>query len=369
MGQLTDGLDTSLGVEDLAAGYRSRRAERFADREYLARISSLPRCRVCGSRMIDATAGSDLKRSSGGVCHLTNFMLCGSAWACPVCSAKIRFTRAGEVLQVLAAALAEGHGELFATQTIPHGLHQALKPLIDGVTKAFHASLKGRPGRQLKADFGVTGYVRALEVTHGYVNGWHPHLHTVFITEEPTTPSTASEFRHALYPLWCNAVTALGFGKPNATHGVDVQRVHDVDGLSSYLAKIENPEGVSRELVWSDRKKGRNGNRSYFQIVGDARRNGDLTDVPIIHEHEAATRRKRIVDMSRGLKARYSLVERTDEDIAAEEIGGETLLHIDTGLVRLLVKQRGAVAELLDRAETGGAVAAKQFLDTVLEAK
>ena len=42
-------------------------------------------------------------RSNSGIAHYAGLTTCGSIWACPVCSAKIRNTRALEISAATAA--------------------------------------------------------------------------------------------------------------------------------------------------------------------------------------------------------------------------------------------------------------------------
>lgn len=38
-----------------------------------------------------------------------------------------------------------------------------------------------KPIRNLVKRFGQVGDIQALEITYSFVNGWHPHLHILFI--------------------------------------------------------------------------------------------------------------------------------------------------------------------------------------------
>ena len=366
MDQLTDRLVTGLGPEDLRREAAARRTERWADREFLQVVTVNPRCRYCGTRRIDASQARALKLTPGNVAYIGNVMACGLVWGCPVCGAKIRFTRAGEVLQVLAGNLSAGGGSLFLTSTVPHSGHHRLAPLVETVTRGWNSASSFRAGRTLFADLGINGYVRALEVTHGWKNGWHPHLHIALLLSEPTTQALADELHDRFFPLWRDAITAAGLAAPTAEHGVDVRQVTHVAGIADYLSKVEGADAFSREIVYANHKKGRNGNRSYAQILRDARLTGDMDDVALINEYERAMKGRRLVQMSRGLKARWLVEEKTDQEIASEVVGGETLMLIDEGMWRALRRERGSIAELLNVTEVGGAEAAKQFVWKVM---
>ena len=52
----------------------------------------------------------------------------------------------------------------------------------------------GRTWRDAKKDFGVRGFVRAWEVTHG-PNGWHCHYHVLLFLARPLTPARVAELQ------------------------------------------------------------------------------------------------------------------------------------------------------------------------------
>src|ERR1051326_1873296 len=100
----------------LAPAWLDRREARYRLRASLRRVSSLRRLASCGLPL----GGPMLVRSIGMTHYYAGMSTCGSGWACPVCSAKIRYHRADEASRAVVAALNQGFGALFVTRTIPH---------------------------------------------------------------------------------------------------------------------------------------------------------------------------------------------------------------------------------------------------------
>ena len=67
--------------------------------------------------------------SNAGVCHYAGLATCGSIWACPVCSAKIRNTRAEEISAAAARWDLAGNSVYMITLTAPHDLGMKLSAL------------------------------------------------------------------------------------------------------------------------------------------------------------------------------------------------------------------------------------------------
>ena len=123
--------------------------------------------------------GVKLWRGASGA-WFSGLMQCKSKWICPVCAAKIARASADELQRGIDYALETGHGVLMVTLTFPHGRADVLADLLVTFKKKALRNLKsGRDYQALMRDFGIIGEVRALEVTHGDDNGWHPHTHAI----------------------------------------------------------------------------------------------------------------------------------------------------------------------------------------------
>jgi hypothetical protein len=330
----------------------SRRHVRHAQREVLWAESRIERVRKCG-RVPVTDHGHVAIRDNGGVAHYTGLATCGSIWACPVCSAKIRNSRALDI-SVGAAKWDRAENSVYMiTLTMPHDYGLPLAKLIPAIADGFRAVISGRAWVKLRAALGVAGTIRSMEVTHG-VNGWHPHLHVlVFIDGDPGAAGLAALAAH-VRRVWARHITKAGYRLPNE-HGVDIQRCASANEAGQYIAKTQDGRSAGNEVARGDMKSGRNGGRTPFEILDDFRWTGDGADLQLWHEYERATRGRQAIAWSKGLRELLGLAdEQTDEQLAAAEIGGEDLAVITTPQWKRIIAVPGLAAYLLDRAEAGG---------------
>jgi hypothetical protein len=111
-------------------------------------------------------------------------------------------------------------------------------------------------------------------------------------------------------------------------------------------------------MARADMKRGRKASRMPFEVAEGAAA-GLADDVELWHEYEYGAHGIRAMYWSNGLRALLgALVElddRTDEEIAAEEVGGEgvALIPAETWY-RAVLRYRGRALQLLQAAEAGG---------------
>lgn len=328
---------------------RQARAIRYSQRELLNGLSAIPRIQACGRfRAVDEHGVGIVQNPSSGRCHYRNVQLCASVHACPVCSAAIRRGRADEIMQAASRHLELGGGLEFATFTLPHDRGDELGALLTAIGKAYRAVVSGKTAQKRSEAYGLDGSIRALEVNHG-PNGWHPHYHVLLFTRTPLGARARQELRRSLSVAWAGAIQKQGYRRPSVRRGVDVRRVHAVAGIGRYVAKVAN------ELTRVDLKKGRWGtHRSAWQILSDLHRDGDTADLALWWEYELATKGKRAVFWSHGLKGRYGVGEQSDDELAAENVGGEELATVSPALWPIVSKVRGLRHELLRVGEEEG---------------
>lgn len=341
-----------------------RRARRFGQREVLWTITTLPRVKKCG-RTTNGNVGDGLAAvvMNAGVAHWSGFCTCGSIWACPVCSAKIRATRADEIARAVARHLTEGGTAWMVTLTARHKRHHNLDPLFDAVANGWRKLLSGRAwagdtkrGVLGERDrLGVRGNIRSLEVTYGTRNGWHPHLHVVLLLKNETT----QELAYAIDrwdKTWRSWMKKKGF-EPSKEHGVKWSKVTTPEEAGEYIAKVQEGKGhLGHEMARGDMKSGKLGTLAPFEMLEYLRVTGDMAVVPIWKEYEKGTFRRRAITWSRGLRAELldDEPELTDEEVAAEDIGGETWALLSGESLKAMRRVPGLQAKILQTAETGG---------------
>jgi hypothetical protein len=327
----------------------------------------------CGRSAIAGGVGVIL---NGGVAHLSGVATCGKIHLCPVCSAKIRAARSEEIDTVTAAWQAAGHGLAMMTLTLRHYRRMPLgttrKRKRGGLVGVQHdawitafGSRAGKMWQRLQTDHGIVGYVRVWECTVGADHGWHPHFHVLLFTSAPWSRDRADAFEGAARARWIRSVQRAGGYRPNDRGvKVDVPRPEDAQQFSRYLFK--NQDGKARferwtpgaELARADLKTGRRASRMPFEVAEGAAA-GLADDVPLWLEYEYAAHGIRAIYWSNGLRALLGelvdLDDRTDDEIAAEDVGGEgvALIPAETWYAAIL-RHRGRSLDLIRAAESGG---------------
>lgn len=254
------------------------------------------------------------RRVADGKAYLFGVQKCGQVWGCPVCRMTLLVQRAGEVAKVV-----EEHGHnraVLASFTIRHRAGERLGELVKGLANAYRRLTRGAPWKRFcEALGGLSGYVRGLETTHG-ANGWHPHLHVIFLLrdelpEEWDRKLAALEAR--LFERWrACVVRELGVEHaPESEHGVDLRPCHQAD----YIAKL------GLELADPGTKQGKRGSRTPLQILDDVRVTGDEGDGALWDEYAHDMKGHRQLTWSRGLRARFldeaQIDEPTEHDLVA----------------------------------------------------
>ena len=331
-----------------------------------AYLPAAKRLTACG-RAIRSKAGVTVKRAESGGVFTSGLASCGSVWSCPSCSFKIRTKRSAEIAVAAAVHLARGGGVLFITFTMSHKRGEQLGNVWDILTDGWSYMTSGERWQAIKEEFGIVGWIKSVEVTHG-VNGWHPHIHVLVFTDRPLSPlDTAEDYwnlRIALRERWIHRFSSKWGRDVSHEFGLDTIPVKpdDAKAVGQYVSK------VGYELALADSKIGRSeGQRHPFAIAADAAETGDMADVALFREWIVSSKRRKCITWSRGLRADLlGTVDKSDEELAAEETPGEDLAVIDKALWALIIVRRdGAKAQLMNGFEVGGVRRAVRVLESL----
>lgn len=340
-----------------------RRADRRKMREALYDISRLKRVTKCGKYAIDRSEGVSV-RSSGEGAHFAGVQLCGSIWACPCCSAKIRQGRCEEISAAVRQHVDRGGLALFLTLTVMHGVNQRLADLFPVVADSWRAMNGGQAAKERRERYGITGFIRAIEVTHGE-NGWHPHLHVLVLLDVGRTVADVERLGDELVDVWCDTIGKAGMPRPSL-RGQKAITVENAEGVAAYVSKVQDADSaapIALELGRGDLKAARSGHRTPFQILRDFTVTGDLAERALWHEYEEVTRRRQCIAWSKGLRSLFELEDKTDEDINGEEVQGSTLVcKIPHKTWAAVSRRRGMGTELLEAAERRGVNGVRMLL-------
>lgn len=236
--------------------------------------------------------------------------------------------------------------------------------IVPRLTSAYRRFMSGRAAlsQLLNGDDGRADYVgsvRALEVTHGRNNGFHPHLHTLILVNRDLTDTELTRLERRLFVHWSRSVAAEGLGQISR-HGLRLERPRvagDVDPITQYLIKWGAAEELSKlhtkgANAVPDPKKG----ASPWQLLAAAA-DGDLRAGAIWQEYATAFKGRRQLVYSHGLREKFGLgKEKTDEELAdapADEREQYELVYQIERPEWIAVRACGDRATLLDLAEYG----------------
>ncbi|WP_225924658.1 protein rep [Pseudonocardia abyssalis] len=334
----------------------------MAWRRSLWEWSSVPRQRKCGRVPFTSGGGAVVRLSDAedgnrraGVAGLQS---CGS-WSCPVCARSISAARAAEVAAVLRSAVDQRCSVALATFTMRHHKGLSLRSCWDAIGSAWRSTTSGAGWQKDKDQFGVVGWLRAVEITHGEEHGFHVHVHALIVFDGPVSVELMGELGHRMFARWNRALGRKGFSAVEDRGGLDVRSVQldgdSIDQVSTYISK------AAYEAVSSATKHARGGNRSPFQILRDAVETGNAADIELYWEFEQASLGRKKITWSNALRewAGLHVVEKTDGEIAAENRGGEPVLILPKAT---WIVVRHDVADLLDAVELGGRLAGQRWL-------
>lgn len=327
-----------------------RRARRYRHRTCLRRRTSVRRLARCGLTVVTGSGGV-VVRLVDGTAYFDGVFHCASVWACPVCSAKIRAERAGDVRRALGEALSRGWGVLFMTHTASHHRGDALGELRRGQEAAWKGLRQSRTWRRFRE---VTGarLICAREVTWGAANGWHPHRHSAIVTNAPLGPSDVEGWGRDLAAEWAHQCARFGL-IADLSHGTDLVAAHAPEDLAGYLLKVEDPD-LASELLRGDLKGGGAGRYTPELLLRAAVDDGAEWAWALWAEYEQATFGWRMLTWSHGL--RRDLLgdddDPTDEELVQREVGGELVAELEPATWRA-VTALSLECEVLEAAEDG----------------
>lgn len=228
---------------------------------------------------------------------------CGSVWQCPICSSRIGAARAVECGAAVGSHLAAGGSVLLFTHTFSHERGEGLGDLLRALKGALSRFYRDWAVRAVLADLGLLGRISALECTFGQGSGWHPHDHSLlFVASGSITDQHLAVLRSA----WVRVCAKEGrIACPS--RGLDV-RGGDL-AVGAYLSKLGN------EVALANRKKGRGSDRfgvwQLLELAGE----GSVWARLAFCEYAVTMKGRHHLRWSKGLKARFGIADRSDDDI------------------------------------------------------
>jgi hypothetical protein len=173
------------------------------------------------------------------------------------------------------------------------------------------------------------------------------------VFERPLTAPERAELEQVLWEAWDHELQKRGVDSLRGP-GCVVKQVTAAEGLGWYLTKV-GERSLGLEMARGDLKTGRKQHRTPEQILMDAAATGDFADIKLWREYEAATKGRRMVTWSQGLRDRLRApaVEATDQELAEVEVGGELMAALDTRAWRAVEAASPGAVAVLEAAEGG----------------
>ncbi len=326
--------------------HRALRAERFALKwEAMRLLPENHRTRKCMRWAVPKQHIQVWRSDQQRRAFYHGLQSCSMAWSCPLCAAKIGERRREEAAKGIDQAHTLGLQVWLLTLTIRHGAGDDLGDITEKMHQAWRKLWQGKAGRAQHAAMGIVGTIRALEVTHGIVNGFHPHFHAlVFFDPARSDPAAWSR----LPGLWVKRCMAVGLPAPDLEHGCQLD---GGDHAGRYVAK--GVWGLEAEVTLGALKSGREGSRTPFDLLRDYR-NGDKQAGAIWVAYREAMEGRRQLYWSNGLRQLLDLAELTDEEIAHQKDDeASALLATITGPQWKAIYRKRMESTVLDLAESG----------------
>lgn len=316
------------------------------------------------------TIGEDVKvlySASVKRAHYGNLMICGSVWTCPPCAAKISERRKAEITAATNLHVESGGALIMITRTFAHQKFDNLSVMVKAQRKALSWMREQRGYKNLMLEIGYVGHIRALEVTYGDANGWHPHDHELVLTADKLTQRLQKKVQSVQFELWRKACIRFGLGIPNRKRGVDVRAA---ESCAEYIAKVgrESTWGLGSELAKQHTKSGREGSMTPFDLLRRYEA-GEKRFGPLFIEFANAFFGAHQIGWSRGLKKLFLIEERSDEELAKEqEHDAVVVLGISKWEWRFVLQQpRDVRGLILDLAESGGPDAVRLYINRLTD--
>lgn len=337
--------------------------------------------------------------SSGTKAKFGNVFVCDDIWRCPVCSKKISFERGKEIQKAIDVHNHQnGKVVSMLTLTISHSRDDDLAWLLKKLAEAKKRLFGDRLMRKVFEQMRLVGHITNTEFTHGD-NGWHPHHHIIVFADydvEKFAVDTIAvlpmvdefgglyysyvdnkkeqvlikkkqdhlieqvSFEHFMKIQWQKFCRAVGLKNPSYEHGLTLQ---GAERAGEYVSKFQ----TAMELTDSMNKEGRAKNRNQWQILHDANL-GDAQSKALFFEYAKATKFKRQLAWSKGLKDKFGIADLSDEElneleeVAESEITSQKYIDLDWDHWLVVVRHR-LQPLLLNLCEKFGADYTAQYIN------
>ena len=290
----------------------------------------------CGNILADASSVMRTEKYNSII--NTHIAHCASVWLCPVCSSVIQSKRTTEVQKAIDWAKGNNYQVAMVTYTSSHNVKMSLVEFGQQLQKAYEMMMKNIRKSRKKYEI---GYIKGVEFTHSYRNGWHKHYHVILILKKECDVDAYFQTIKKSWETACIKNNLLDATNEKAVsdfreHSVNI--VKSAEEISSYVNKSSKEWTLADEMSKSVLKIGHNNeHRTPFQILSDIATTKDkkqrYKDIEVFIEYMLYTYCLHQQDWSNGLKDAVGIRDLSDEEIieetedTAEFIAGLTVAH------------------------------------------
>jgi hypothetical protein len=252
----------------------------------------------------------------------TNIAHCSSVWTCPVCASIIQSRRADEVQTAVDWATSNGYKTIMVTFTASHTAKYPLNEFGTKIQQAYekmHNQL-----RHYRKKYEV-GSIKSVEFTYSRKNGWHKHFHVIFFLKET---ADIDLYFSKIKKSWQHQCLEIGLLEPNEKaiadfdkHGCSLTE-NAAEAVADYTNKSANEWTISDEMTKSVLKIGKSSaHMTPFQMLVNIATDETSRDFLIdkFIEYMLHTKNAHQIDWSCGLKVKVGIVDKTNEELLAEE--------------------------------------------------
>jgi len=201
----------------------------------------------------------------------------------------------------------------------------------------------------------IEGTIRAVEVTHGDLNGFHPHFHVLMFSSRPLGSEVIEYFYR---PLWQDCCVKAGLPRPSDLHGLTVQ---SAEKAAAYVAK--GLWGLPQEMTKGHQKTAKSEKgMTPWGFLMEVLKTGSKRFERLFFIYAEAFKGKKQLTPSLGLYEKLGVLDLSDEELTAiEEESASVLSEItdDQWRAVLVAKCESQLLNLAERDSTQ----IKSFLD------
>jgi hypothetical protein len=195
------------------------------------------------------------------------------------------------------------------------------------------------------------------------------HVHALFFLESSTVAPELDALKSSMFGRWSAALRRLGLPSPLAA-GQDLRVLDGAadEHLSRYFTKaVQQAKRIGLELTSTQTKtaRGVHGTRSVWSFLDDVIDQGDADSLDRWHEFQRASKGRRQLTWSQGIRELLGLrAEKSDEEVAGEELGtkADDLVLITAAGWRVVIGSR-LMVPILEIVEKQGLSGVRALLD------